>query len=425
MNILILGGGGREHALAWKMAQSRLRPKLFALPGNPGIAELAEIADVSLADHRAVVDYCRKAAIDLVVIGPEQPLVEGLADNLRAVGLATFGPGKTAAQIEGSKSWARTVAARAGVPMPEHRTVTKMDAGLIALDDFGLPAVIKADGLAAGKGVVIAETRDQAEDALAQMFDGRFGAAGKSILIEEFVEGEEVSVFAITDGTTIHPFGHAQDHKRLGEGDVGPNTGGMGAYSPAPVLDETMHARVMDEIVRPVLDKMAREGTPYEGVLYAGVMLTNEGPKLIEFNCRLGDPETQVLLPRLGDDLVELVLATVEGRLAEREAPRFSDNSTLAVVMAAAGYPDKPTIGAAIAGLSAVEDALVFQAGTVGTPNALTVGGGRVLAVTGVGATLAEAKRRAEAGVTAISFAGAQHRGDIGWRELEREAETV
>ncbi len=427
MNILILGSGGREHAIAWKMAQSPLSPKLFALPGNPGIGELAQLADIDLADHRAVVDYCRKASIALVVVGPEQPLVEGLADNLRAVGLATFGPGKAAAQIEGSKIWARTVAARAGVPMPGHVAVAKKDAALIALDDFALPVVIKADGLAAGKGVVVATTRDEAEDAIAEMFDGRFGAAGKQILIEEFLEGEEVSVFAITDGTTVLPFGTAQDHKRLGDGDTGPNTGGMGAYSPAAVLDPATHERVMDEIVRPILDKMAREGTPYEGVLYAGVMLTADGPKLIEFNCRFGDPETQVLLPRLEDDLVEIVLATVERRLAERDAPRFSDDVALAVVMAAPGYPDAPKTGAAITGVdaAAAAGALVFQAGTGGTSDAPTVAGGRVLAVTGRGETIALAKRRAEAGIGAIAFHGAQHRSDIGWRALARDAEPV
>ncbi len=427
MNILILGSGGREHALAWSLAQSPTKPKLFALPGNPGIGQLATLAPIDLADHRAVVDYCRKASIDLVVVGPEQPLVEGLADNLRAVGLATFGPGKVAAQIEGSKSWARTVAARAKVPMPRHVTVTKMDAALIALDDFGLPVVVKADGLAGGKGVVIATSRDEAEDAVAAMLDGRFGAAGKRIVIEEWLEGEEVSVFALTDGTTVHAFGHAQDHKRLGDGDTGPNTGGMGAYSPAPVLDAALHDRVMDEIVRPVLTKMAREGTPYEGVLYAGVMLTAAGPKLIEFNCRLGDPETQALLPRLEDDLLELVLATVEGRLAEREPPRFSDDAALTVVLAAAGYPDAPEAGAAITGVADAEEtgALVFQAGVSGEASALRVNGGRVLAVTGRGRTLAAAKRRAEAGVAAIDFAGAQHRTDIGWRELERSAEPA
>ena len=425
MNILILGGGGREHAIAWSLAQSPTQPKLFALPGNPGIGELAELADIDLADHRAVVDYCRKASIELVVIGPEGPLVEGLADNLRAVGLPTFGPGKVAAQIEGSKIWARTVAARAKVPMPRHTAVTKLDAAQVALTEFELPVVIKADGLAAGKGVTIAQTRDEAEDAVAALFDGRFGAAGKTVLIEEYLTGEEVSVFALTDGTTVHPFGHAQDHKRLGDGDTGPNTGGMGAYSPAPVLDDETHGRVMDTIIRPVLDKMAREGTPYEGVLYAGVMLTADGPKLIEFNCRLGDPEAQVLLPRLQDDLVELMLATVEGRLAGRAAPEFSDDKVLTVVMAALGYPDDPQTGAVITGLGDVSDALVFHAGTAKSADALSVSGGRVLAVTGAGATLAAAKRRAEAGVGAIAFEGAQHRGDIGWRELERGAEPV
>ena len=427
MNILILGSGGREHALAWKMAQSALAPKLFALPGNPGLGEIATLADIDLADHRAVVDYCRKVAIDLVVVGPEQPLVEGLADNLRAVGLATFGPGKVAAQLEGSKTWARTVAARAGVAMPIHVTVTKKDAALIALNDFDLPVVIKADGLAAGKGVVIATTREEAETTIEEMFDGRFGAAGKQVLIEECLEGEEVSVFALTDGTTVMPFGSAQDHKRLGEGDTGPNTGGMGAYSPAPVLDEATHARVMDEIIRPTLDKMAREGTPYEGVVYAGVMLTASGPKLIEFNCRFGDPEAQVLLPRLQDDLVELVLATVEGRLAEREPAAFSNEVALTVVMAAPGYPDAPIPGAAIVGIKDAEEtgALVFQAGTRADGDGLTVSGGRVLAVTGLGNTLAAAKRRAEAGIDAITFKGAQHRRDIGWRELERTTEPA
>ncbi len=320
----MLGGGGREHALAWKLAQSPSLTQLFAAPGNPGIAEEAELVTLDVGDHDSVSHFCATNDIDLVVIGPEAPLVDGLADSLRAKGFAVFGPSQTAAQLEGSKGFTKDLCARAGIPTGAYVRTTSLGEADRALHRFSAPYVLKADGLAAGKGVVIAEAIEQAEIALADMFGGGFGEAGAEVVIEEYLEGEEASFFALTDGETILPFGTAQDHKRVGEGDKGPNTGGMGAYSPAPVLTEALQARVMDEIIRPTVETMRAEGMPYSGVLYAGLMLTADGPKLIEYNCRFGDPECQVLMMRFRGDLVATMLACAKASLRgwRRNSPR-------------------------------------------------------------------------------------------------------
>lgn len=418
----MLGSGGREHALGWKLAQSPLCDKLWAAPGNPGIAQLAECTSLDATDHDAVIAFAKDNAIGLVVIGPEAPLVDGLADSLRAAGIDTFGPSKQAAQLEGSKGFTKELCQRAGIPTARYERCTSLEAAWGALKRFKPPFVLKADGLAAGKGVVIAETYEQAQEALGEMFDGRFGSAGSEVVIEQFLTGEEASFFALTDGTAIVPIGTAQDHKRVGEGDTGPNTGGMGAYSPAPVLTDALQAQVMREIVEPTVRTMATEGMPYSGVLYAGLMLTKDGPQLIEYNARFGDPECQVLMMRLESDLVELMLACAQGRLAEVDAPELSDDFALTVVMAAEGYPDTPKKGGRIdLGEAEANGARVFHAGTKLDGDTLTSSGGRVLNVTARGSSATEAQARAYAAVDAIDFADGFCRRDIGQREVRRE----
>ena len=418
----MLGSGGREHALGWKLAQSPLCDKLWAAPGNPGIAQLAECTSLDATDHDAVIAFAKDNAIGLVVIGPEAPLVDGLADSLRAAGIDTFGPSKQAAQLEGSKGFTKELCQRAGIPTARYERCTSLEAAWGALKRFKPPFVLKADGLAAGKGVVIAETYEQAQEALGEMFDGRFGSAGSEVVIEQFLTGEEASFFALTDGTAIVPIGTAQDHKRVGEGDTGPNTGGMGAYSPAPVLTDALQAQVMREIVEPTVRTMAAEGTPYSGVLYAGLMLTKDGPQLIEYNARFGDPECQVLMMRLESDLVELMQACAQGRLAEVDAPELSDDFALTVVMAAEGYPDTPKKGGRIdLGEAEADGARVFHAGTKLDGDTLTSSGGRVLNVTARGTSATEAQARAYAAVDAIDFADGFCRRDIGQREVRRE----
>lgn len=427
MNILLLGSGGREHALSWKLAQSPLCEKLYAAPGNPGIASHAELLSLDGADHAAVVAFCAGKAIDLVVIGPEAPLVDGLGDSLRAAGVAVFGPDKAAAQLEGSKGFTKDLCARANIPTAAYVRTTSLEEAQAALPRFGLPVVIKADGLAAGKGVIIAETTDQAQEALADMFSGSFGAAGAEVVLEEFMTGEEASFFALTDGTSILSFGSAQDHKRVGDGDTGPNTGGMGAYSPARVLTPELEHDAMERILRPTVDTLRAEGTPYSGVLYAGLMLTPEGPKLVEYNARFGDPECQVLMMRLQDDLAELLMDVATGNLAKRSAVAMAEDCALTVVMAANGYPGTPDKGGAIGGIAAAErgGAKVFHAGTALQNGALVANGGRVLNVTALGSSIAQAQARAYAAVDAIDFPSGFCRRDIGWREVEREQGSV
>ncbi len=424
MNVLLLGSGGREHALAWKLAQSPKLTKLYASPGNPGIAEHAELIALDPGHLESVVAFARDMEIGLVVVGPEQPLVDGVADLLTAAGILVFGPTAAAARLEGSKGFTKDLCAREGIPTAAYGRFPDLAAATAGLDRFGLPVVIKADGLAAGKGVVIAETQGQAETALADMFDGGFGEAGTEVVIEEFLTGEEASFFALTDGQAVVPFGSAQDHKRVGDGDVGPNTGGMGAYSPAPVLTPALEARAMAGIITPTVRAMAAARTPYSGVLYAGLMLTADGPKLIEYNARFGDPECQVLMMRLEGDLLALLIAIAEGRLAEMPVPTFAPKSALTVVMAARGYPGTPEKGGAIGGLDAAgaTGAKVFHAGTALQGDTLVANGGRVLNVTATGASVAEAQATAYRAVDAIHFSTGFCRRDIGWREVARES---
>ncbi len=418
----MLGSGGREHALAWKLAQSPLCDKLWAAPGNPGIAQEASCVTLDATDHEAVIAFARENDIGLVVIGPEAPLVDGLADSLRAAGIDTFGPSQQAAQLEGSKGFTKELCQRANIPTARYERCTSLEAAWGALKRFKPPFVLKADGLAAGKGVVIAETYEEAQEALNEMFDGKFGSAGSEVVIEQFLTGEEASFFALTDGETIVPIGTAQDHKRVGEGDRGPNTGGMGAYSPAPVLTEELQAQVMREIVEPTVRTMAAEGMPYSGVLYAGLMLTKDGPQLIEYNARFGDPECQVLMMRLESDLVELMQACARGTLGEVATPVLSDGFALTVVMAADGYPGTPKKGGTIdLGQAEAGGAKVFHAGTKLDGETLTSSGGRVLNVTARGASATEAQKNAYAAVDAIDFADGFCRRDIGQREVRRE----
>ena len=431
MNILLLGSGGREHALAWKLAQSPACTHLYAAPGNPGIAEEAECIALDATDHAAVIAFCAERSIGLVVIGPEAPLVDGLSDALRAAGVPVFGPSQAAAQLEGSKGFTKDLCARAGIPTAGYVRTASLEDARAALSRFQPPYVLKADGLAAGKGVVIAETLAEAEAALADMFGGGFGAAGAEVVIEEFMQGEEASFFALTDGAAIVPFGSAQDHKRVGDGDTGPNTGGMGAYSPAPVLTPELQARVMAEIIEPTVRTMREEGNPYQGVLFAGLILTADGPKLIEYNARFGDPECQVLMMRLRDDLAHMMWLCATGKLDEldAESPEFEACTALTVVMAARGYPGTPEKGGAIdisacdqTGAKDARHLKIFHAGTALVDGALVASGGRVLAVTATGANVAEAQANAYAAVDAISFPTGFCRRDIGWREVEREA---
>ncbi len=418
MNVLLLGSGGREHALAWKLAQSPLLTQLFAAPGNPGIAAHASCVDLAATDPAAVLAFAQANRIGLVVIGPEAPLVAGVGDVLREAGIPVFGPNRLPAQLEGSKGFTKDLCARADIPTAGYVRVHGLDEALAALEPFGLPVVVKADGLAAGKGVTVAMSHDEAVGALTAIF----ADAGASAVIEEFLDGEEASLFVITDGTSAVLFGSAQDHKRVGEGDVGPNTGGMGAYSPAPVLTPALEREAMERIVAPTIATMAAEGMPYSGVLYAGLMLTRNGPKLIEYNARFGDPECQVLMLRLEDDLLELLLATARGELAGRPAPRFRPDTALTVVMAARGYPGTPETGGGIAGIDAakVGGAKVFHAGTRLQNDGLVASGGRVLNVTAIGPDIATAQAAAYRGVDAIDFPTGFCRRDIGWRELAR-----
>ncbi len=424
----MLGAGGREHALAWKLAQSRFIADeggtLYAAPGNPGIGQCTTLVSLDAGDHATVIAWCEAHSVDFVVVGPEAPLVDGLADSLRGAGIAVFGPSKAAAQLEGSKGFTKDLCERAGIPTAGYVRASSLAEATAALDRFAPPHVLKADGLAAGKGVVIAETREDADEALQEMFGGVFGAAGTEVVLEEFMEGEEASFFALTDGATIVPFGTAQDHKRVGEGDTGPNTGGMGAYSPARVLDPVLRGDAIERIIAPTVRQMAEEGMPYSGVLYAGLMLTPEGPKLVEYNCRFGDPECQVLMMRLESDLGEYLYAAATGSLASLPPPRFSADVAMTVVMAAKGYPGTPEKGGKIGGIERAEagGAKVFHAGTALRDGHLVAHGGRVLSVTQRGQSVAEAQHKAYLAVDEIDFPTGFCRRDIGWREIARES---
>ncbi|MFC3712250.1 phosphoribosylamine--glycine ligase [Sphingoaurantiacus capsulatus] len=423
MNVLVIGSGGREHALCWKLAQSPRLGKLYCAPGNAGIAQVADLVTLDPADHQAVVAFAHANDIGLVVIGPEQPLVDGLADTLRREHVKTFGPSAAAAELEGSKGFTKDLCFAHGIPTAAYACFEELEEARNYVAEQPLPIVIKADGLAAGKGVVIAESYDEADAALVMMFEGGLGEAGANVVIEEFMTGEEASLFALVDGATAVAFGSAQDHKRVGDGDKGPNTGGMGAYSPAPVLTPELQARAMREIIEPTARAMASGGKPFHGVLYAGLMLTDEGPKLIEYNARFGDPECQVLMARLDSDLLELLLAVAEGELWSI-APKWKDETALLVVMAANGYPGPPKKGTEIRGIAEAEatGATVFHAGTREEGGRLLADGGRVLGITALGDSVTAAQARAYAAVDKIDWPGGFCRRDIGWRAVEREA---
>ncbi|MFZ1679969.1 MAG: phosphoribosylamine--glycine ligase [Rhizobiaceae bacterium] len=422
MNILLIGSGGREHALAWKLRESPSTENLWCAPGNPGIAHIAECVALDPADHAAVIAFCQAHAVGLVVIGPEAPLVGGLADRLRAEGFAVFGPSAAAARLEGSKGFTKDFCARHGIPTAAYGRFADAASAKAHVSAHGAPIVVKADGLAAGKGVTVALTVAEAHRAIDECLAGAFGAAGAEVVVEEFLDGEEASFFCLTDGRTVLPFGTAQDHKRVGDGDTGPNTGGMGAYSPAPVLDDATQRRVIDTIIQPTIDGMAAEGTPFVGVLYAGLMLTGQGPSLIEYNVRFGDPECQVLMMRLDADLARILHAAATGSLDGIDL-RWRPGFALTVVMAARGYPGEPERGGEIAGIEAAEatGAKVFQAGTAMVDGRLVAQGGRVLNVTALGATVGEARQAAYAAVDRIGWAGGFCRRDIGWRAVARE----
>jgi phosphoribosylamine--glycine ligase len=420
LNILILGGGGREHALAWAVLQNPKCDRLFVAPGNAGIDMIAECATLDIEDGEAVVGFAVEESIDFCIIGPEAPLAAGVADALADAGILVFGPSAEAARLEASKSFTKEVCDTCRAPTAAWARFTEAEAAKAHVVAQGAPIVIKADGLAAGKGVVVAETVEDALAAIDEMFGGAFGAAGAEVVIEEFMAGEEASFFVLSDGGSVLPIGTAQDHKRIGERDTGPNTGGMGAYSPAPILTEAVAARALDEIIRPTVAEMARRGTPYHGVLYAGLMIADGVPRLVEYNVRFGDPECQVLMMRLGGQALDLMLACAEGRLDEM-AVSWAEDHAMTVVMAAQGYPGTHGKGDVIGGLEALpEDShhMVFHAGTALRDGAIVADGGRVLNVTARGATLQEARDRAYAMIDAVDWPGGVCRRDIGWRAL-------
>ena len=421
MKVLLIGSGGREHALAWKLAQSPLMTEFYAAPGNPGIAEHATLVALNVDDHDAVSAFCKDKAIDFVVVGPEAPLVAGIADKLRAEGLAVFGPSAAAAQLEGSKGFTKDICARYNIPTGAYQRFNNAPKARSYIRQQGAPIVVKADGLAAGKGVTVAMTVDEAIAAVDDCFEGAFGAAGAEVVVEAYLDGEEASFFCLCDGNHVLPLATAQDHKRVGEGDTGPNTGGMGAYSPAPVITAEMVERTMKEIIEPTMRGMAESGYPFSGVFFAGLMITAKGPELIEYNVRFGDPECQVLMMRLKSDLLPLLFATANGTLDQVSA-EWTDDPALTVVMASKGYPGSYNKGTLIRHIpEAGEDAKVFHAGTSLKDGALVATGGRVLNVTATGKTVGEAQARAYALLDKVDWDNGFCRRDIGWRAIERE----
>ena len=420
MNILILGGGGREHALAWAAMQNPKCDRLIVAPGNPGVDEIADCAELDILDGAAVAEFAGENGVDLVIVGPEAPLVAGVADVLRTAGFLVFGPSAAAARLEASKAFTKEICDAAGVPTAGWARFGDLASARAHVEATGAPIVVKADGLAAGKGVTVAATVPEAVAALEAIFGGAFGAAGAEVVVEEFMAGEEASFFCLVDGETVLPLGTAQDHKRIGEGDTGPNTGGMGAYSPAPVMTAEVERRALDEIVRPTVAEMARRGTPFSGVLYAGLMIEHGAPRLVEYNVRFGDPECQALMLRLGGQALDLIHACAEGRLAGCRVA-WAEDHALAVVMAAAGYPGRTARGSAIRGLERIAEnsfGAVFHAGTARNGTDLVAAGGRVLTVTARGETLRAARDRAYAMVGQVDWPDAMWRRDIGWRAL-------
>jgi len=421
MKVLLIGSGGREHALAWKLAQSPKLTKLFAAPGNPGIGEHAELVPLDIDDHAGVLDFCSREDIGLVVVGPEAPLVAGLADRLREAGLAVFGPSAAAAQLEGSKGFTKDLCARYNIPTGAYRRFSEADGAKAYIIEQGAPIVIKADGLAAGKGVTVAMTLDEALAAIDDCFSGAFGAAGAEVVVEAFLDGEEASFFCLSDGKTALALATAQDHKRVGDGDTGPNTGGMGAYSPAPVMTPEMVERTMNEIIEPTIRGMAEGGHPFTGVFFAGLMITLNGPELIEYNVRFGDPECQVLMMRLKSDLLPLLHAAATGTLDQVWA-EWSDDVALTVVMASKGYPGPYDKNTPIGSLpETAADEKIFHAGTAMENGRLVATGGRVLNVTATGPTVAEAQAKAYTLIEQIDWENGFCRRDIGWRAIVRE----
>jgi len=423
MNILLLGSGGREHALAWKIAASPLVTKLWCAPGNAGIAREADCVALDIADHAAVIDFCRTNVVDFVVVGPDAPIAAGIVDDLNAAGFKAFGPTKAAGQLESSKNFTKALCRANNIPTAAYQHFTDAGAAKTYVRAQGAPIVVKADGLAAGKGVVVAMTLDEALAAVDMMFGGSFGAAGAEVVVEEFMRGEEASFFALCDGEHALALATAQDHKRAFDGDTGPNTGGMGAYSPAPVLTDAICARVMDEMVMPTLRALKAMGAPYKGVLYAGVMVTDQGPKLVEYNARFGDPECQVLMLRMMSDIVPALLACADGQL-KNFSLRWFDEAALTVIMATKGYPGDYGKGSVIEGLdeaAKVEGVEIFHAGTVAKHGKILANGGRVLNICAVGKTVAEAQRRAYEAVDRINWPEGFCRRDIGWQAVKRE----
>jgi phosphoribosylamine--glycine ligase len=423
MKVLLIGSGGREHALAWKLSQSPLLDTLYAAPGNPGIAGHAQLVGLDVNNHADVVAFCHEMQIDLVVVGPEAPLVAGIADALHAAKIRVFGPNAAAAQLEGSKGFTKDLCAEFNIPTAAYGRFNNAPKAKAYVRQVSAPIVIKADGIAAGKGVVVAMTLQEALDAVDACFEGAFGSAGAEVVVEEFMEGEEVSFFCICDGITALPFGSAQDHKRVGDGDTGPNTGGMGAYSPASIVTGELNERIMREIIEPTMAGMSARGTPFSGVLFAGLMLTKDGPKLIEYNTRFGDPECQVLLMRLQSDLLPVLLAASDKRLSEVQLV-WSKDIALTVVMAAEGYPDAPKKGSVIRGIGAAElhqGVRVFHAGTSLQGSEIVASGGRVLNLTAIGKSVRQAQQRAYDAIDEIEWPEGFCRSDIGWREIERE----
>jgi phosphoribosylamine--glycine ligase len=423
MRILLLGSGGREHALAWKIAASPLLTKLWCAPGNAGIVREAECVALDIADHAVVIDFCKHEAVDFVVVGPETPLAAGIVDDLAGAGIKAFGPSKLAAQLEGSKGFTKALCTEFGIPTGAYGRFTNAADALAYVRAEGAPIVVKADGLAAGKGVVVAMTMAEAEAAVASMFDGAFGAAGAEVVIEEFLSGREISFFALSDGETALALASAQDHKRVFDHDQGPNTGGMGAYSPTPFVTPEIHAEIMAKIIVPTVNGMKARGTPFRGVLYAGVMLTADGPKLFEYNVRFGDPECQVLMLRMMSDIVPALLASCDGQLKNFDLRWFPDPA-LTVVMAAKGYPGDYARGTRIGGLdeaAGVEGVEIFHAGTISDGDKILANGGRVLNVCASGKTITEAQHRAYQAVDRIQWPEGFCRRDIGWQAVERE----
>ncbi len=426
MKVLIIGNGGREHALAWKVAQSADVEKVFVAPGNAGTAREAKVENIAIEvlDKTALAHFARDNDVALTIVGPEAPLVAGIVDHFQAEGLKCFGPSAGAAQLEGSKAFTKDFLARHNIPTAAYRNFTDVNDALAYVRERGAPIVIKADGLAAGKGVIVAMTLEEAEAAIRDMLAGnRFGDAGHRVVVEDFLDGEEASFIVMVDGEHVLPMATSQDHKRVGDGDTGPNTGGMGAYSPAPVVTQAVHERVMQEVILPTVRGMAAEGHPYTGFLYAGLMIDSDGtPKVIEYNCRFGDPETQPIMMRLQSDLAQLCLAALDGRLDRTEA-EWDTRPSLGVVMAAGGYPDDYGKGDVISGLQGVDadDLKVFHAGTSSRDGEVVTSGGRVLCVTALGESVSAAQQRAYEGVRAIHWDGCQFRSDIGYRAIARE----